>query len=259
VRPTKQEPTARRWSVTCTCSTDPDVIVTLGTPTALAAKRATTTIPIVMAAVGDPLRSGVVASLAHPGANITGVTLHASVLSSKRIEVLKEAAPGIARLAVLGNATNPYDQDLWEETRSAALALRMEPQLFTVRQIREIAGAFATMRRSRADAVVVLADAVLAAANRQISVLATEHRLPAMYDSREYVEGGGFISYGPNIIEMVRCSTRLVDKILKGANPADLPIEQPAKFELVINLKAAKALGLTIPPSVLALADEVIE
>ena len=135
----------------------------------------------------------------------------------------------------------------------------MEPQLFTVREIREIAGAFATMRRTGADAVVVLADAVLAAANRQISVLATEHRLPAMYDSREYVEGGGLISYGPNIIEMVRRSTRLVDKILKAANPADLPIEQPAKFELVINLKAAKALGLTIPPSVLALADEVIE
>ena len=168
----------------------PDVIVTVSTPAALAAKRATETIPIVMAAVGDPVRGRIVASLAHPGGNITGVTLHASVLSSKRIEVLKEAAPGITRLAVLGNAANPYGQDMWEETRSAAVALRIEPQLFAVRELRELAGTFATMKRTGTDAVVALAEAMFAAAKGQISALATEHRLPAMCDSREYVEAG---------------------------------------------------------------------
>jgi putative tryptophan/tyrosine transport system substrate-binding protein len=237
----------------------PDVIVTNGTPAALAAKRATRMIPIVMAAVGDPVRAGIVASLAHPGGNITGVTLHASVLSSKRIEVLKEAASGIARLAVLGNAANPYGQDMWEETRSAAVALRIEPQLFAVREVRELAGTFGTMKRTGADAVVVLADAMFTAANGQISVLAAEHRLPAMYDSREYVEVGGLMAYGPNIPEMARRSATLVDKILKGAKPVDVPIEQPTKFELVINLKTAKALDLDIPPSILIRADEVIE
>jgi len=237
----------------------PDVIVTDGTPAALAAKRATKMIPIVMAAVGDPVRARIVASLAHPGGNITGVTLHASVLSSKRIEVFKEAVPGILRLAVLGNAANPYGQDMWEEMRSAAVALRIEPQLFAVQGVRELAGTFGTMKRTGADAVIVLADAMLTAANGQISTLAAKHRLPAMYDSREYVEAGGLMAYGPNIAEMARHSATLVGKILKGANPADLPIEQPTKFELVINLKTAKALDLDIPSSILIRADEVIE
>jgi putative ABC transport system substrate-binding protein len=181
------------------------------------------------------------------------------VLSSKRIEVLKEAAPGIARLAVLGNAANPYAQDMWEETRSAAVTLRIEPQLFAVREVRELAATFGATKRAGADAVVVLADAMFASANSQISVLAAEHRLPAIYDSREYVEVGGLMAYGPNIVEMAHRSATLVDKILKGANPADVPIEQPTKFELAINLKTAKALDLDIPPSILIRADEVIE
>jgi putative ABC transport system substrate-binding protein len=224
----------------------------------MAAKRATTTIPIVMALIADPVRSGVVASLAHPGGNITGVTLYASELSGKRVEVLKEAVLGVARLAVLGHRTNPISQYTWEETREAARALAIEPQLFMVRELDELDAAFGAMRRSDADAVVVLLDAIFYSARRQISVLAAGHRLPAMYDMREYAEDGGLISYGPNFVEMTRRSAALVDKVLKGAKPADLPIEQPTKFELIINLKTA-ALGLTVPPSLLARADEVIE
>jgi putative tryptophan/tyrosine transport system substrate-binding protein len=237
----------------------PDVIITVATPPAIAAKRATTTIPIVMATAGDPLRAGIVASLARPGNNITGVTLYASELSGKRVEVLKEVVPGIDRLAILGNATNPMSQYSWEDTQPAARRLGIEPQLFTVRGPDELAGAFAAMQRTGASAVVILTDAMFNAWRRQIIALAAERGLPAMWEAREYVEDGGLISYGPNIPEMTRRSAALVDKVLKGAKPAELPIEQPTKFELVINLKTAKALGLVIPPSLLTRADEVIE
>ena len=237
----------------------PDVIVTVSTPAALAAKRATKTIPIVMVAVDDPVRAKIVASLAHPGENITGVTLHASVLSSKRIEVLKGVAPEIARLAILGNATNPFSQYSWEDIQPAAQQLGIELQLFMVRGPDELAGAFAAMQRTGASAVVILADAMFYTWRRQIIALAAERGLPAMSEAREYVEDGGLISYGPDIPEMTRRSAALVDKVLKGAKPAELPIEQPAKFELVINLKTAKTLGLSVPPSLLARADEVIE
>jgi len=237
----------------------PDVIVTVSTPAALAAKRATKTIPIVMATADDPVRAKIVASLAHPGGNITGVALHASVLSGKRIELLKEAAPGIARLAILGNATNPFSEYSWEDTQPAARQLRVELQLFMVQGPDELAGAFAAMQRTGASAVVILADAMFYTWRRQIIALAAERGLPAMSEAREYVEDGGLISYGPDIPEMTRRSAALVDKVLKGAKPAELPIEQPAKFELVINLKTAKTLGLSVPPSLLARADEVIE
>jgi putative tryptophan/tyrosine transport system substrate-binding protein len=236
----------------------PDAIVTVATSSAIAAKRATTTIPIVMTA-GDPVRAGIVASLARPSGNVTGVTLYASELSGKRVEVVNEAVPGIARLAILGNATNPLSQYSWEDTQPAARQLGIELQLFIVQGPDELAGAFAAIQRTGASAVLILTDTMFYTWRRQIIALAVEHGLPVMSEAREYVEDGGLISYGPNLVEMTRRSAVLVDKVLKGAKPAELPIEQPTKFELAINLGTAKALGLTIPPSLLARADEVIE
>jgi putative ABC transport system substrate-binding protein len=236
-----------------------DTIVAVGTPAAFAAKRATTTIPIVMAPVGDPVRYGIISSIAHPGGNITGVTLYGSELSGKRVELFKEALPDITRLAVLCNGSNPLSQYAWEDAQAAARQLGTEALLFMVREPDELAGAFAAMHRSGAEAVVVLPDSMFYTARQQISVLAAEHHLPAMYEGHEYVEDGGLISYGPNIVEIARRSALLVDKVLKGAKPADLPVEQPTKFELAINLKTAKALGLTVPATLLARADEVIE
>jgi putative ABC transport system substrate-binding protein len=237
----------------------PDVIVTLGTPPAVAAKRATATIPIVMAPVGDPVSAGIVSSLAHPGSNITGVALYGAELSGKPVELLKEALPQIARLAVLGNATNPANESWWEDTQPPAQALGIETQRYMVRKPADLAEAFAAMQRNGANAVIVLSDATFYTWRRQIVAVAAERSLPAMSEAREYVEDGGLISYGPNIPELIRRAAALVDKILKGAKPAELPIEQPTKFELVINLRTAKALGLTIPPSLLARADEVME
>jgi putative tryptophan/tyrosine transport system substrate-binding protein len=237
----------------------PDAIVTAGTPATFAAKRATATIPIVMAPVGDPVRFGIVGSLAHPGGNITGVTMYGSELFGKRVELLKELLPAIARLGILGNAANPATQFSWKETQQAAQALGLEPALFTVREPNELTAAFAAMQRNGVDAVIVQADATSIIAQRQITTLAVEHRLPAIYQVREFVQDGGLISYGPSITEMTRRSAMFVDKILKGIKPTDLPIEQPTKFELAINLKTAKALGLTVLPSLLARADEVIE
>jgi putative ABC transport system substrate-binding protein len=237
----------------------PDAIVTVASPPAIAAKRATTTIPIVMATAGDPLRSGIIANLAHPGGNITGVTLYGSELSGKRVEVLKEALPGISHVAVLGNAANAFSQFSWEDTQPVARQMGIEPQLFMVREANELTGTFALMQRTSAEAVIVLSDAMFNTWRHQINGLAIEHRLPTMYDAREFVEDGGLMSYGPNLAEMTRSSAVLIDKVLKGANPSDLPIEQPSEFELIINLKTARTLGLTIPPSLLARADEVIE
>jgi putative tryptophan/tyrosine transport system substrate-binding protein len=237
----------------------PDAIVTRGTPATFAAKRATTTIPIVMAPVGDPVRIGLVASLAHRGGNITGVSLYGSELAGKRVELLQELLPAIARLGSLANAANPATQIWWEETQLAARALGLEGALFTVREPNELTAAFAAMQRNGVDAVVIEPDAMLMSAQRQITTLTIEHQLPAMYESPEFVQDGGLISYGSSITEMTRRSAMFVDKILKGIKPADLPIEQPTKYALVINLKTAKALGLTIPPSLLARADEVIE
>jgi putative ABC transport system substrate-binding protein len=237
----------------------PDVIVTFGTPPVVAAKQATTTIPIVMAPAGDPLASGIVASLAHPGGNITGLTLYASELTSKRLEVFKEAVPGITRIAVLGNARNPIDQLLWQEAEKAARPLALVARLFTVQEAADLPAVFDAIVRDGANGVVVLPDVMLDSVPRTILALAAEHRLPAMYHRREYIQDGGLISYGPNIAELTRRSAAYVDKILKGAKPADLPVEQPTDFEMAINLRTAKALGLTIPLNVLIVADEVIE
>jgi putative ABC transport system substrate-binding protein len=237
----------------------PDLIVTVATAQALAAKRATTTIPVVMATAGDPLRLGVVTSLARPGGNVTGVTLYGTELSAKRIELFREAVPRIKRLACLANAKSPYVQVLWQETESAARALGLEPMLFQLQELGDLPGTFREMEGKDANALNVFSDALFNSARRQIVALAAEHRLPAMYEGREFVEDGGLISYGPDIVEMTRRSAAFVDKILKGANPADLPIEQPTRFELAINAKSAKALGLSLSPILLARADEVIE
>jgi putative tryptophan/tyrosine transport system substrate-binding protein len=175
------------------------------------------------------------------------------------VELIKETVPGVARLAVLSNATNPFNQDTWEDTQAAARALQIEPQVFWVREVSELAGVFAAMRRSDVDAVDVLSDAMFNTERRLIAMLALEHRLPSMFEDREHVKDGGLISYGPNVAEVARHAAILVDKVLKGAKPADLPIEQPTKFEVVINLGTAKSLGLTISPALLTRADEVFE
>jgi putative ABC transport system substrate-binding protein len=237
----------------------PDAIVTVATDASLAAKRATTTIPIVMSTVGDPLRLGIVASLARPGGNMTGVTLYGSELAGKRLEVLKEAIPNIARVAVLGNPSNPSNEYYWQETQSAGRKLVIDVQRFNVKAPNELPAEFSNMTRNGAVALDVLSDPLFNGARQQIIGLAADHRLPAIYEAREFAEAGGLISYGPNIAELTRRSAAFIDKVLKGVNPADLPVEQPTKFELVLNVKTAKALGLTLPPMLLARADEVIE
>ncbi len=237
----------------------PDAIITVATPAAIAAKRATTTIPIVMATVGDPVRSGIVASFSRPGGNVTGVTLYGSELSAKRVEVLKEALPRTTRLAALGNARNLYSQHSWDDMEPAARALGLDPHLFMAQGLGDLSEVFAAMERERANAVVILSDALFNSARLQIIALASKHHLPAMYEAQEFVQDGGLISYGPDIAEMTRRSATLVDKVLKGVKPADLPIEQPTTFTMAINLKTAKALGLDVPHSLLARADEVID
>jgi putative ABC transport system substrate-binding protein len=237
----------------------PDVIVTVGTSAVLAVERRTTTIPIVMATAGDPLRSGLAASLARPGGNVTGVTLYGSELAGKRLEVLKEAIPNVAHVAVLDDVNNPASEYYWEETRSAGQALGVDVLRSKVKELDELSAEFSSMTRNGAEALIVLSSVLFNEARRQIVGLAAEHRLPVIYEAREFAQAGGLISYGPNIIDLTRRSAALIDKVLKGVKPADLPIEQPTKFELVINVKTAKALGLEIPPTLIARADEVIE
>jgi putative ABC transport system substrate-binding protein len=237
-----------------------DIIITQGTPALIAAKQATRTIPIVMAAAGDPLGSGIVASLAHPGGNVTGFTLYGAELAGKRVALLNEAVPGIASIGVLGNAKNPlHTQLLWPQTRAASLSLGLEARLFTVHEPAELSGAFESMARDHAGGLVVLADVLFISERRTIIGLAAQHRLAAIYEEREFAADGGLLSYGPNVPELARHSAVFVDKILRGTKPSDLPIEQPTEFELVINLKTAKELGLTIPDKMLTVADEVIE
>jgi putative ABC transport system substrate-binding protein len=212
----------------------PDAIVTFATPPTMAAKRASSTIPIIMAGTGDPVRAGAVASLARPGGNVTGVTVYAPELSGKRLELLKEAVPSIARVAVLGNGRNPYNQYLWGDTQPAGRELKIDLQLVMVDELAELATAFSTMKREGADALLVLADARLNGARQRITGLAAEHRLPAMYEGREFAEAGGLMSYGPNLAELHRRAAGYVDQVLKGGKPAEMPVEQPTKFELVV-------------------------
>ena len=236
-----------------------NLIVTRGTPTALAAKHATATIPIVMAASGEPVGTGLVASLARPGGNITGLSAFVTDLVTKRIELLKEGVPRIARIALLDNMANLSVPPQWEETKKAARALGLEPQLLDVRRAEDLGRAFDAASSQRVDALAVGNDSVVIASRRQVVGLAVKHRLPAVYATREFVDAGGLLSYATHYPDLYRRAATYVDKIFKGAKPADLPVEQPTRFELVVNLKAAKAIGTEIPTSILLRADEVIE
>ena len=236
-----------------------DVIVTRGTPAVRAAKTASVTIPVVMAASGEPVTSGVVASLARPGANVTGLSAFTNELIPKRVELLTEILPAIKRIAFLQNMENPVSQTQWEELKAAAHSAHLEPLILDVRNSKELAPAFEVAVTQKVDALLVGNDSVTQANRRQIVELAANHRLPAMYAAREFVDAGGLIVYAVSYADLYRRAAIYVDKIFKGSKPDELPVEQPEKFELVISLKTAKALGLTVPPSLLARADEVIE
>jgi putative ABC transport system substrate-binding protein len=236
-----------------------DVIAAAATLAPLAAKQATATIPIVMIAAGDPLGSGLVASLARPGGNVTGMSLMAPDLGGKRLELLKEVLPRLARVAVLWNAANPYSALVFKETQAAGQTLGIEVQSLDVRGTGDFDGAFETVSRQRPDALITVEDPLTVDHRKLIADFAAGQQLPSLHGLREFVAAGGLISYGANLADLFRRAAGYVDKIFKGAKPADLPIQQPTKFELVINLKTAKALGLTIPESFLLRADEVIE
>jgi putative tryptophan/tyrosine transport system substrate-binding protein len=234
-----------------------DVILTSG-GVLLAAKQATSTIPIVFAVANDPVGAGFVSSLARPGGNITGLSLQTTDLAAKRLELLREVVPGIRRLGVLANIGNAAAVPEIDEVQAAARVLGVEVAIFEMRRAEDIASAFAAFK-SGAEAVYVCTDPLVLAQRARINTLAVAARLPTIYGPREHVEAGGLMSYGANFPDLFRRSAELVDKILRGAKPSDLPVEQPTKFDLVINLTTAKALGFTIPPTLLARADEVIE
>ncbi len=236
-----------------------DVILSGGPAATRPAKEATSTIPIVMAFDDDPVGSGFVASLARPGGNITGLSSLAPEIGGKQLELLKEIVPRLSRVAVIGNSTRPGNAQVLRETELAARALGVQLQYLDVRGPKNIETAFRAAGKGRADAVLLLASPVLLPQRRQIVDLAVKSRLPAVYAQPEFMDAGGRMFYGASITEMFRRSAAYVDKILKGAKPADLPVEQPTKFELVINLKTAKALRLTIPQSVLIRAERLIQ
>jgi putative ABC transport system substrate-binding protein len=239
-----------------------DLIVAANTPAARAVQQATTTIPIVVPVMGDPVGDGLVASLARPGGNITGLTFLGPELVPKRLGLLKEALPKVSRVAALwhpGGYSERTTSDMVKQTEAAARTLGVQLQLVGVRGPDELDRAFSTMTRERADALIVFPSPMLFNERRRIVDLAVQHRLPSISVAREFVELGGLIAYGASITDLVRRTATYVDKILKGAKPADLPVEQPTKFEFVINMRTAKTLGLTIPPSILIRADSVIE
>ena len=236
-----------------------DVIVTAGASATRAAKKATSTIPIVMAQDSDPVGKGVVASLARPGGNITGLSTLAPEISGKQLELLKEILPKLSRVAVLGTSTRPGNAQTLREVELAAGAFKVEVRYLDVLDPKKIETAFGAARKERADAVLVLAGRILTSHRTQIVELAVKSRLLAIYPFPVYVEAGGLMSYGVRRSDLFRRAATYVDKILKGANPAELPVEQPTKFELVINLKTAKALGITIPPTLLLQATKVIK
>jgi len=236
------------------------VIVVVGGTATKAAKEVTRTVPIVMSLVIDPVGSGLIPSLAHPGGNVTGTSIMAPDLVGKQLELLKEVVPKISRVAVLWNPDNPGGVPQLRQAEAAARTLGVRLQTLKARSPHELDSAFAAMTRERAGALVILNDAILGLnLSKQIAELAAKSRLPSMHGVTEYAQAGGLMVYGANLLDLERRAATFVDKILKGAKPADLPIEQPSKFELIINLKTARALGLTIPPSVLLRADQVIE
>lgn len=234
-----------------------DLIVTRGTPATRAAKNATGTIPVVMATMGDP--HTVVASFTHPGGNITGVTTFSTELTAKRIEILKELVPGLSRVALLHNMSNPAAPPEWDETRTAARSLGLRAELLDVRSQGDLGRAFELATRQRVDALVIGLDGLTQMHRQAIVDLVARNRLPAAYPAREFVEAGGLMAYAVNYPDLYFRFARFADKIFKGARPADLPVEQPTKFELVINLRTARALGLTIPKSVALRADQMIQ
>ena len=234
-----------------------DLMVTRGTPAARATKNATGTIPVVMATMGDP--RAIVASFARPGGNITGVTTFSTELTAKRIELLKEMVPNLSRVALLHNMGNPAAPPEWEETKAAARSLGLQAELLDVRSHSDLGRAFERAVRQHVDALVIGIDGLTQMHQQTIVDMVARNRLPAAHPAREFVEAGGLIAYGVNYPDLYFRFASFVDKIFKGAKPGDLPVEQPTKFELVINLKTAKALGLTIPQSLLQRADQVIE
>jgi putative ABC transport system substrate-binding protein len=236
-----------------------DVIVALSPPALSAAMNATRTIPIVMRTTIDPVKAGVVASLAHPGGNVTGLSSVSGSLYSKRVELLKELLPGLSRLAVLWNKDSRFGTDYLPEVEAAARSLGIVLQPLDVRGPGDFADAFRAAIREHAQAVIPLRDPLIVFNRSRIADLALESGLPTIYDDREFVDTGGLISYGARLADLHRRAAYFVDKILRGAKPADLPVEQPTTFELIINLKTARALGLTVPPALLVRADEVIE
>jgi putative ABC transport system substrate-binding protein len=235
-----------------------DVIVTGGPTDTRAAKQATTTVPIVMAQDSEPVGSGFVASLARPGGNITGLSTLSPEISGKQLELLKEVVPKLSRVAVLGNSTEPGNAETLKETQLAAGAFGAQLQYLDVRELKDVESAFAQIKNGRASAIIILRNPVASTQRNRIIDLTAKSRLPAMYVSPDWVEAGGLMSYALDVRDNYRRAATYVDKILKGAKPADLPVEQPTKFEFVINLKTAKQIGLTIPPNVLARADKVI-
>lgn len=236
-----------------------DAIVTGGALATAPAKKATSTIPIIMAQDNDPVGDGFVASLARPGGNITGLTNISPALSGKRLELLKEILPKLLRVAVFGNSNIPGNKQAVKETQDAAKALKLRLQYFEIRSASDIEGAFQSAAKERVQAVIVLQNLIANTNRKSVAEMAVKNRLPAILPFTEFVDAGGLISYGPNYPDLFRRAAIYVDKILKGAKPGDLPVEQPAKFEMIINLKAAKQIGLTIPQSVLYRADRVIK
>jgi putative ABC transport system substrate-binding protein len=236
-----------------------DVIVTAGTPAAFAVKKATSTVPVVMAAVGDPVGTGLVSSLARPGGNITGLSGTATDLEGKRLELLREVAPNLSQVAFFLNPANALHDLSLRQARAAANALRIKLLPQEVRRSEDLDGAFASIVKEQPGGLLILADRIFLHNRERIMKFAIERRLPSVNAYRELVEAGGLMSYGPSYEDMHRRAADYVDKILKGARPGDLPIEQPTKFDLLINAKAAKALAIAFPPTVLARADEVIE
>jgi putative ABC transport system substrate-binding protein len=234
-----------------------DLIVLRGMPAALAAKNATVTIPIVIVSIADPLM--VVPSLAHPGGNITGFSSLVSQLEPKRIEMIRELIPGAARMAALYNMANPIFLPRWQQLQQVAQSVGIQAQLLDVRKPEDLEPAFEAAIKGHADAVTVSNDGLMLENRKHIVGLAAKQRLPAIYAARQFVEAGGLVAYAVNFPDLYRRAATYVDKILKGASPADLPVQQPTKFELMINLKTARALGLVVPQTLLARADEVIE
>ena len=236
-----------------------DVIVTAGTPAALAVKKATSTVPLVMVAVGDPVGTGLVPSLARPDGNLTGLSSVAPDLEGKRLELLREIVPSVSRIAVFLNSVNPFHATSMRQAQTAGKTLGIKVQQYDIRKSEDLDGAFAAIRKERPDALLILADRVFLHNRERIVDFTEEQRLPNVSAYKEVVEAGGLMSYGPSYEDMHKRAAIYVNKILKGAKPGNLPIEQPTKFTLVVNLKAAKALGISMPPAVLSRADDVIE